>query len=333
MATIKDIARLASVSHTTVSRALNGSLLISDETKNRIIDLSKQLGYTPNHFAKSLVMKKSFRLALFFTSLNYGVTSDYFFNSVKFILSKVKHKYTLMIRGIDDYKDTYNTINKNNVDGVIVVSQCSEDDAFIQYLKKEGIPQVIINRFVDDDEIDCVYSNEREIVRVSIESMIKKGLNRVAFVKGAENFYSTEERYQGYLDALKSCNVKIDDSLLYSGDFSMSSGNAAMKTILNKLGDNLPDSIFFSSDEMALGAINLIKSNNISIPSDMSIMGFDNSELSAYIVPGLTTIDRPVSKILNEGLSCLLARIDDKNMPHVKKKIDSKIIERGTYIF
>jgi len=333
MATIKDIAKLASVSHTTVSRALNGSLLISDETKNKILDLSKQLGYTPNHFAKSLVMKKSFRLALFFTSLNYGVTSDYFFNSVKFILSKVKHKYTLMIRGIDDYKDNYYSINKNNVDGVIVVSQCHEDDAFIQYLKNEGIPQVIINRFIDDDEIDCVYSNEREIVRMSIESMLKKGLNRVAFVKGAENFYSAEERYQGYLDALKNCNVDFDDSLLYSGDFSMGSGNTAMKSILQKLGNNLPDSIFFSSDEMALGAINLIKSNNISIPNDMSIMGFDNSELSAYIVPGLTTIARPVSKILNEGLSCLLERIDNKNIPHVKKKIESKIIERGTYIF
>ncbi len=328
--TIKDIAKLAGVSHTTVSRALNDSSLISDNTKKTIKEIATKYGYAPNHNAKSLVLNKSFNIGVFFTTLNFGVTPDYFFQIIRTLQKQLKGKYKLVVRGIDDYnEEDYFQINNKTFDGIITVSQDIIDDKFIYYVEKMKIPQVIINRKFLSNFSDCIYTNEKEIVKSSINHLIALGHKKIAFVKGTNNYASTKNRISGYFEALQESSININEEFILDGDYNINSGFKAMHNILSL--NPRPTAIFFGSDNMALGALKHISQKNFKVPQDFSIIGFDNAEFTYYLTPSLTTIERPNYTIVNEALNCLLNRIESKS--HIQpllKCIPSKFIIRDS---
>src|SRR6185312_2019924 len=125
-ATIKDIAKLAGVSHTTVSRALNNSPLIQEETKERIRLIAEQLDYTPNYSAKSLVLDRSYNLGLFFTTLSQGTSAGFFYEAIRGVNSVIQDRYQLIVKGIDDYS-SFQSITRKSFDGIIIVSQSDDD--------------------------------------------------------------------------------------------------------------------------------------------------------------------------------------------------------------
>jgi LacI family transcriptional regulator len=124
MVTIKDIAKLANVSHTTVSRALNNSPLIKEPTQRKILEIASQQNYTPNFNAKSLVMQKSYTIGLFLTSISNETSTSFLADTIKGVNSIITQDYNLFIRGIDDYQD-YSSINRQRFDGIILMSQSS----------------------------------------------------------------------------------------------------------------------------------------------------------------------------------------------------------------
>ena len=327
--TIKDIAKLAGVSHTTVSRALNNSPFISEKRKAAIKELAITHGYTPNSHAKCLVLNKSFNIGLFFTTLDFGITPDYFFLIIRTLQKQLKGKYKLIIRGIDDYNGDYYLINKKTFDGVITISQNLNDDKFIQYIENIDLPQVIINRKYNSPYSDSVYSNEAEIVKEAIEFLIKNGHKKICFAKGSKDYTSTTIRFRGYTQALEANSIPLEDKYILEGDYNVDSGYQAMKKIL-KLTPR-PTAVFFGSDNMAMGALKCINENNLSVPENISILSFDNTEFSVYLNPPLTTIDRPTTKIMTEGIKLLLNRIESK-LPQnpTAKCINSTLIIRDS---
>ena len=328
--TIKDIAKLAGVSHTTVSRALNDSSLISETTKKNIKEIATKYGYAPNHNAKSLVLNKSFNIGVFFTTLNFGITPDYFFQIIRTLQKQLKGKYKLVVRGIDDYlEEDYYQINSKTFDGIITVSQDIKDDKFIYYVEKMKIPQVIINREFLSEHSDCIYTNEKEIVKLSIKHFIDCGHRKIAFVKGTNNYSSTKSRLSGYFEALKENSINVDEKYILNGDYNIDSGFKAMHKILSL--SSKPTAIFFGSDNMALGALKYISQNNLKVPQDFSIIGFDNAEFTYYLSPSLTTIERPNFSIVTEAINRLLSRIE-KPSPKAPllKCIPSKLIFRDS---
>ena len=326
--TIKDIAKLAGVSHTTVSRSLNDSSLISDKTKKIVKEIASKQGYIPNSNAKSLVLNKSFNIGVFITTLNFGVTPDYFFQIVRTIQKLLKGKYKLVVRGIDDYREEdYFLINRKAFDGIIIITQDLQDDNFIHYLETIKLPNVIINRKFSSEHTDCIYSNEKETVKEAIDYLIKNGHSKICFVKGTNNFSSTKDRLAGYVEALKENSIVINKNYIFEGDYNINSGYKAMEKILCLT--QRPTAIFFGSDNMALGALKCIQENKFSVPEDFSIIGFDNTEFSSYLNPSLTTIERPNAEIVTEALNCLLVRIEDKSScKTISKCVKSTLIKR-----
>jgi LacI family transcriptional regulator, purine nucleotide synthesis repressor len=326
--TIKDIAKLAGVSHTTVSRSLNDSSLISDKTKKRIKEIATKQGYTPNNNAKCLVLNKSFNIGVFITTLNFGVTPDYFFQVVRTLQKLLKGKYKLVVRGIDDYKEEdYFLINRKTFDGIITITQDSQDDKFIHHIERIKLPHVIINRKFNSTHTDCIYSNEKETVKTAIEYLIENGHSKICFVKGTNNFTSTKDRLSGYVEALRKNSIAFNENYILEGDYNINSGYKAMENILRLTP--LPTAIFFGSDNMALGALKCIQENNLSVPENFSIIGFDNTEFSSYLTPSLTTIERPNEEIVTDALNCLILRIDEKDScPTISKCITSTFIKR-----
>ena len=328
--TIKDIAKLAGVSHTTVSRSLNDSSLISEKTKKRIKEIAAKHGYFPNTNAKSLVLNKSFNIGVFFTTLEYGVTPDYFFQIIRTLQKLLKGKYKLVIRGIDDYNEDFYLINRKAFDGIITVSQDTRDDNFITHVNDLKLPQVIINRNFTSTCADCIYSNEKDVVMTAIEYLITQGHTKICFVKGPASYTSTKERLSGYIQALDRYSIDLNDNYIIEGEYDIHSGYKAMKQIF-ELPDR-PTAIFFGSDNMAFGALKRIsEEDNFSVPNDFSIIGFDNAEFSFYLSPSLSTIERPNQAIISEGLNRLLSRIEPKNSyPSISKCIESKLIIRDS---
>jgi DNA-binding LacI/PurR family transcriptional regulator len=329
--TIKDIAKIVGVSHTTVSRALNNSPYISEKTKITIKQVAEKYGYIPNTSAKSLVLQRSFNIGLFFSTLNLGVTSNFFFETVSAVQNLIKDDYKLIIRGIDDYKGDYFELNNKAFDGVILVSQAAQDDKLIEALIRKSIPSVIVNRNIGNVEIDSFYSNEREITKEATEYLIQHGHTKIAYVKGKEHSISTEERFSGFMDAVSANSIELQEGYISSGDYSIKSGYDAMNNIL-KL-DPKPTAAFCTNDNMALGAVRCLHENNIKVPEEFSIIGFDNTEYSEYLVPALTTIDRPIHKIVEEATKRLLTLINadkDKEKTVIRKCFESEIIYRDS---
>jgi LacI family transcriptional regulator len=303
MVTIKDIAKLANVSHTTVSRALNDSPLIKPGTKKKILELASQLNYTPNYNAKSLVMQKSYTIGLFLTSITNGTSSSFFVETVKGVNSVISEEYNLYVRGIENLGD-FTMINHRRFDGIILMSQSDVDDDFIDYLKEKEIPCVVLGRDIGESSLVNILSNDREGSAQVVKHLLKNGHRDIAIVEGIKGFKSTVERKAGYLKALEDSNIPVKNEYIIQGNYDMESGYKAMETLLAL--PQPPTAVFCSNDDMAIGALNAAFANGRMVPQDISIVGFDDIEFARYTNPSLTTVKRPIEKISSLGAKKIL---------------------------
>ena len=327
--TLKDIAKIANVSHTTVSRALNDSPFINDLTKIRIKKIAEDLHYVPNYSAKSLVLNRSFNIGLIFTTISEVTASRFFYETISGVNSVIKEKYNLVVRGIDDYKD-FTYVNKKRFDGIILMSQSNSDNSFIYYLLEKKIPLVVLNRDIDEKSIFNILSSDKKGVYEAVTYMIQNGHKDIAIIEGAKGFNSTKERKDGFLDALIENKLPIKSEYIVEGNYTIESGYNSMKKLLclNKI----PSAVFCSNDDMAVGAIKATFEAGLNVPLDVSIMGFDGIQLGGYLTPALTTVRRPIIEISRKGADKLMKVIDNNSIKAEKIYINTELVLRESVI-
>lgn len=325
--TIKDIAKLANVSHTTVSRALNNSPLINEETKSKIKVIAKQLKYVPNYNAKNLVMHKSNNIGLFFSSISEGTSPSFFFETVSGVNSVIKKNYNLVVRGIDDYKD-FSIINDKSFDGIILMSQSDNDNSFIYHVMDNKIPLVVLDRDVAENSIVNILSDDGEGAFKAVKHLIENGHSDIAIIEGQEEFKSSKERKDGFIKALIDYNIPVNKNYIIPGNYHMKSGYKGMKKLLEL--SNVPTAVFCSNDDMAIGAIKAINDSKFKSPEDISIVGFDNIDFCEYSTPALTTVKRPMKKISMLGCEKLLELLGKKDWHGEKIYIKTELIIRDS---
>ncbi len=327
--TIKDIAKLANVSHTTVSRALNNSPLINEETKKKIKEIAKEVNYVPNYNAKSLVLHKSYTIGLFFTSITYGTSPNFFFDAIKGVNSSINDQYNLVVRAIDNYKE-FSSINNKRFDGIILMSQSDADNEFIYHVVSKKIPLVILDRDIDieSDKVINILSDDKEAVFNAVNYIIKNGHKDIAILTGRKEFKSTEKRKEGFINALIKNKVQINGEYIISGNYSLDGGYKAMTELINL--EKPPTAVFCSNDDMAIGAIKAITDAGLKIPQDISIIGFDDINFSEYTSPSLTTIKRKIERISEIGGEKILDMIDGKNIDEEKIFVETDFIIRDS---
>lgn len=323
--TIKDIAKVANVSHTTVSRALNDSALIKEETKNRIKDIARQLNYVPNFNAKSLVLDKSYTIGLFFSTIYQGTSPTFFYETVKGVDSVIKDNYNLVVRGIDDYTD-FTLINKKRFDGIILMSQSDSDNSFIYHAIQQNIPIVVVNREIEEDSLINILSVEKQGAYLAANYLIQNGHKDIAIIKGEKGFKSTKEREDGFLKALIENNIHIKSEYMLYGNYDMESGYTVMKKLLSL--KTIPTAVFCSNDDMAVGAIKAVFESGRNVPGDISIMGFDDCGFANYITPPLTTIKKSIEVLSIKGSEVLLDIIKNPDRKGEKILINSELVIR-----
>lgn len=324
--TIKDIAKLAGVSHTTVSRALNDSPLIHAVTKRRIRDIAESLNYTPNYSAKSLVLARSFHIGLFFSTIDQGTTAGFFHETVSGALHVLKHRYHLIVNAIDSYEGSYSSVTAQSFDGIMVMSQSHDDQAFIRYVWDKGIPLVVINRSTESLPIVNVLSDDETGVFNAVEHMIEYGHRRIAIIEGKSGFQSAEVRKNGFLLAMKKHGLDVPFAYQVKGNYDLESGYTGMQSLLSC--DPLPTAVFCSGDELAVGAMKAVLERGLCVPDDISIAGFDDNVFSAFLTPALTTVKRSVETMGTIAAESLLRVIEQRLQAPESISVQTELVVR-----
>ncbi|EHI99374.1 transcriptional regulator, LacI family [Clostridium sp. DL-VIII] len=306
--TIKDVAKVLGISHSTVSRVLTGSKSVSEETREKVLKTVKELNYIPNMNARSLKIDKAYNIGVFFSTIDNGTSPFVFQTVIHNVYRNIDRKYNVIVKGIDMHEEQ--TINPKNYDGILVVSQKETDDNFIKEIIDNNIPIVVINRKIEYDVVN-VYTDESIGTYKGVEELIKKGHKNIAIIEGVEDFDSTKMRRKGYLEAFKDYKINVDNELIVNGDFSVKSGYMKAKELIKRKKDF--SAIFAFNDEMAAGAIKALAEEGIRVPDDISILGFDRNEIGQFIIPSITSIKRPIGEISKVAIDLLLNCINNEN--------------------
>lgn len=330
MPTIKDIAKKAGVSNATVSRALRDSPLIKDETKLKVRKIADELGYSPNLSAIGLVNQKSYLIGLFFSDVAEGSsTENLIAESIRGISSVLPERYTLSVESIKRVRNL-KTFTPKRYAGILVAGQSDDDDEFIEFLKSNNIPVIVLVRPIEDFELLNVISNDFIGVKDAVNETVKLGHFRFAYIEGQSNMRSSLIRKNGFLAGLKEHNISIDTTYFYQGDYSIESGRRATETLLKEHADNLPSVIFAANDDMAIGVLNACYENFIRIPEEISVVGFDDISFAQYTTPPLSTVRKPIYSIAQSGTSALLNHIENESAIRGSLFIDTKFMHRGS---
>lgn len=316
--TMKDIAEMANVSKTTVSMVLNNrEKNISEETKNRVLEIANAYNYIPNSVARSLSTKKTNTIGIILPD----ITNPFFSEIARAIEDGAGSLgYNVIFCNTDNEEEkekkyTQLLISKL-VDGVILISG-GEGYESIKILKDNNTPFVVVDRDVDiQGEHYGVYVLNGEGIRKGMEYLYNKGKKKIAFVKGPCELKTSQERFSGYKEYMDLKGF-YDETLVAQGDFTIEGGIKATEEILNK-NENV-DAIFYSNDIMACGGIKYLIKNGIRIPEDIGIMGFDNITLASFFEPELTTLAQPIYLMGKESCKMLIDLI-------LKNPIDKKQI-------
>jgi DNA-binding LacI/PurR family transcriptional regulator len=290
--TISDIARLAGVSKSTVSRALNDSPLIGAETKERIRAIARQYNFQVNAPARRLSMKQS-RTIAFVTHAYHKEFSvaDLFGLEIMGGISNGLHEngYDMLVIHVDprDTRWAHQYLDTERVDGFILMTSTRKQQ-HIKTLLEMGAPFIVWGIPLANQSYPSVTGDNFSGGKLATEHLIHSGRKRIAFLGGPAEELEVQYRYQGYETALKEAGKGVDTALIAYGDYSNTSGAAAMTRLLEQAPDL--DAVFVNSDLMAIAAIDAIHEQGLHVPDDIAVVGYDDLSIAEYCNPPLTTI-------------------------------------------
>lgn len=336
MATIRDVAEYANVSISTVSLVLNNNPAVKHETRYKVLDAIRELNYVPNQSARSLVTKQS-RVIGVIKGVDRVPNSVYSFDSVvdtylsemlRSIEKQIElNQYSMMIEWcLDQNKEDIRNVavlDQNKVDGILYVGGFLNND-FARKLIETGIPAVLIGS--RHNEIDYVDTLPDEGIYLAVRCLVEHGHTRIAFINGPETSHSSARKAQGFERALRDFGIPIHPKWIKRGDYTGRAGYEAARDLWN--AEDHPTAIVASTDCVAVGAMRYLYENGVYCPKDISIIGFEDSILSEYCVPPLTSVCVRKDILGEEGTKILFNRIQNPKSKHVKLTIAPELIQR-----
>ncbi|MGD2206341.1 MAG: LacI family DNA-binding transcriptional regulator [Anaerolineae bacterium] len=294
--TIRQIAKLAGVSRSTVSRVLNDHPNVSPETRERVLHVVAETGFRPDPIARSLSSRRADIIGLVVPLSIQSLFEDPFFPRLMQGISQGcnRHDYTLtlfLLHTLEEEEKLYPRISRRQfLDGVIVTATRS-GDPFIPKLLANRIPFVLHGRH-EDPRVSFVEVDNVTGAHTAVTHLVRQGRRRIALITGPRGSLAAEDRERGYLNALRERRVRTDDALIIHGDFTETSGYEAMQRLLA----HEPDAVFVASDSMALGAMRALREVQKRVPDEVAIVGFDDMPQAATADPPLTTIRQPIQR-------------------------------------
>jgi LacI family transcriptional regulator len=319
--TIKDIAKAAGVSITTVSRALNGYPDVSEKTRQKIIDIAKQLNYSPNTLARGLVMNKSKTIGLLVSGLTKESAKDNFtfevLAGVNQYVSEVDYDMVLFSTTSTKQREkTYTQLcRERRVDGAILQG-IRNDDPYLQEVVESDIPCVLIDIPIESETVGYVTTDNVLGAKKAVKHLISLGHKNIAMINGYRYAFVSEQRLKGFKEALLEAKLPIHEEWIVDGAFREDNAEREALHLLT----NYPyiTAFFCASDLMALGVIKAVKRLGKRIPDDVAVIGYDDIILASYATPPLSTIAQNKFAMGYEAAKLLIHMLEGKAKSHVK---------------
>jgi LacI family transcriptional regulator len=309
--TLEQIAELAGVSRSTVSRVINERPNVREEVRKHVLRVIHETGYEPHAAARSLVTRRTHIIGIIIPAAVTTIFTDPFF---PLLLSGVTetcnaHNYHLMLslfNGHVDQKEMYRRAVRNGyLDGVIM-SSTQLDDPLVPQLFLDRVPFVLVGRS-PDERVNYVDVDNVGAARMAVEHLIRLGHQRIATITGPLNTAPGQDRLAGYRQALEAHQLLTSENLIVEGGFSEGSGSTATQRLLSVS----PTAIFVASDMMAIGALKAIRQAGLRIPDDIALVGFDDVPIATAIEPALTTVRQNIGRLGSMAADLLLNLVEN----------------------
>lgn len=313
--TIEDIARLAGVSRSTVSRVINRQPSVRPAVRDRVQAVIDAHGYAPQAAARQLVTQRTRTIGLILPDMSYNLFSNPIFALMGQGVSQgcVQEGYVSMqFMGQRDMEEQafFTMLRSRHFDGVILISG-EYDDPCPRFLRNAGIPYVRIGHDPNHDDLKYVDIDNAEAARSAVEHLIKLGHRRIAMIKGLARDISSAERYAGYQQALLAAGLPLDEELVGEGDWTAACGYNLTREFL-QLAEP-PTALFSSNDIMVAGVVRAAHESGVRVPEDLAIVGFDDLDQTTMIFPELTTIQQPCVEMGLSAARLLIEQLDNEN--------------------
>lgn len=324
-ATIKDIAQLTHLSVGTVSKYINGGS-VKQVNKKKLDEAIQKLDFHVNNFARGLKTKHSATIGVLIPSLdNYFCTT-----LVGYIEQDLSDfGYSVIVCGyqgqVDKQRERLRLLMNQMVDGIIVVPSFAPDK-LLEFQDYPHIPIVFVDRVFKNSYFDTVAIKNQSISFDLTSELIAKGHSLIGIVLGPKQISTSKERLEGYVQAMHDHDLDINSNFVLNGSYSMEHGYAATMHLLTR--KHKPTVIFATNFDITLGMLKAIHELSMNVPKDISIVGFDNLQISSVFEPPLTIIEQPMEKIAKEVVKRLLGRINGKITADAKTiRVSAKIVE------
>lgn len=326
--TIIDVAKHVGVCKKTVSRVLNNEPNVSIRTKTKIIKCFEDLGYIPNSQARGLASNQSYLIGLLYDNPNLSYVSEIQNGALTQCRSK---GYNLIIFPEDHTNEAFlshfeSELRNTNLDGIILTPPFSDMSELLKLLRRKKLPFTRVGATEPFAGTSCISSNDVETSYRMCRYLISLGHTRIAFIKGHPDHNVSEQRLEGYIQALNEANIELDDEMIQQGYFTFSSAEQCARKLLSL--SNRPTAIFASNDYMAAGVLKVATQKGLTIPHDLTITGFDNSPIAKHLWPSLTTVKQPVEDMSFEAAKILIQLIKDNPPENLSVTFNSELIIR-----
>jgi LacI family transcriptional regulator len=323
MITLKDIARLANVSVTTASYALNNRPEVNEQTRQRVLEIARKHNYKPSGIARDLKLRKTKTIGLILSNL----AGPFYAEIIKGIEEiTFSSNYNLVVCSSYGGKNStaVRYLREKRTDGILLMASDIDDEIIIESAN-ENFPIILLDRELDKDYIWCVTVDNEKGAYNAVKHLVSLGYRKIGYLSGPENSFDNQQRFDGYKKALQISSIDMQQRWFVHGQFTRKGGySAAQALIANK---DIPEALFCGNDEMAIGALEAFNDADIKVPERIAIAGFDDIELSTYVNPPLTTVKHPKYLLGSTATHMLIQALKkDYNISNIK--LDTQLIIR-----
>ncbi|ACY53025.1 MULTISPECIES: substrate-binding domain-containing protein [Vibrio] len=328
MATMKDIAKLAGVSTSTVSHVINKTRFVSEEISERVNNAAKELNYyAPSALARSLKVNRTKTIGMLVTTS----TNPFFGEVVKGVERSCYQKgYSLILCNTEGdnerMRQSINTLLQKRVDGLILMCSSLEGERIDVFERYPDIPVVVMDWGPMLFTSDKIQDNSLRGGYLAAKYLIDCGHTEIGCITGPLIKHQAQMRYEGYKRAMNEAGLEFNANWIIESDFECEGGYQAFMKMAQR--GTLPSSIFVSNDMMAMGVINAANELNIKVPEQISIIGYDDIHIAKFMSPSLTTIHQPKYRLGQAAVETLVRKLDDKSTEAQVVQLEPTLVER-----
>lgn len=329
MATMKDVAKMAGVSTSTVSHVINNDRFVSDAVRAKVDAAIKTLNYAPSALARSLKLNQTHTIGMlitassnpFYSELVRGVERSCFERGYSLVLCNTEGDEHRMNRNLE-------TLLQKRVDGLLLL--CTETHLPSPEIMSRypSIPTVMMDWAPFEGESDVIQDNSLLGGETATQHLIDNGYTRIACIAGPQDKTPARLRLEGYRKAMNRAGLAIQEGYEIIGDFEFQGGFTAMNSLLAL--EQPPHAVFTGNDAMAVGAYQALYQAGLKVPQDMAVVGYDDIELARYMTPPLTTIHQPKDELGELAVDVLIHRMAQPTLEQQRLFLTPELVERGS---